>query len=89
MSLHEFNIEEGKSPLKVLRELIGQAEGKDSPISQQDFATRLGAAVVSISRWERGQTVTLTFAQFKRLKKLVESVGWSIDDLPDNLGPAK
>ncbi len=89
MSSVNFDQEDGKSPLKLLRELLGKQEGLDKPISQQELAARLDAAIVSISRWERGYAVTLSLAQFKRLKKLVESVGWNIDDLPDNLGPQK
>jgi transcriptional regulator with XRE-family HTH domain len=47
MTEEKLQSEEGKSPLKALRERLGN-------ISQEELARRLGTSVVSISRWERG-----------------------------------
>jgi DNA-binding XRE family transcriptional regulator len=85
-----FNVEEGKSPLKLLRELIGNMEGHGAPISQQELAQRLGVGIATVSRWERGITPAMfTIPQLKNLKKLLDSVGLSIEELPDDLGPYK
>lgn len=69
---------EGVPPLKTIRELL--------EMSQQDFASWLGLAVSTISRWERGigQPV-FTVKQFKQLLAALEDLGYSLKDLPDDL----
>ena len=63
--------------MKKLRELLGD-------MSQQEFATRLGVSIVSISRWENERRpMTLTLRQFKNLLKLMDEAGMSINELPD------
>jgi len=70
--------EENESPLKKLREEAG--------LSQQELATRIGVAVATISRWERGAPAMLTVPQMKALCKVF---GKSIEELPDEFGPPK
>jgi transcriptional regulator with XRE-family HTH domain len=78
----------GKSFLKTIRERLGVAEGRDGPISQQEFATRLGAGMATISRWERGVTpATFTISQMKNLAQILETINLRVQDLPDDLGP--
>jgi transcriptional regulator with XRE-family HTH domain len=72
------NLEENQSPLKKLREEAG--------LSQQELATRIGVAVATISRWERGAPAMLTVPQMKALCKIF---GKSIEELPDEFGPPK
>ncbi|MBD2016319.1 helix-turn-helix transcriptional regulator [Microcoleus sp. FACHB-53] len=70
--------EENESPLKRLREEAG--------LSQQELATRIGVAVATISRWERGAPAMLTVPQMKALCRVF---GKSIEELPDEFGPQK
>ena len=70
--------EENESPLNKLREEAG--------LSQQELATRIGVAVATISRWERGAPAMLTVPQMKALCKVF---GKSIEELPDEFGPPK
>ena len=70
--------EENESPLKKLREEAG--------LSQQELATRIGVAVATISRWERGAPAMLTVPQMKALCKVF---GKSIEELPDEFGASK
>ena len=70
--------EDNESPLKKLREEAG--------LSQQELATRIGVAVATISRWERGAPAMLTVPQMKALCKVF---GKSIEELPDEFGPPK
>jgi transcriptional regulator with XRE-family HTH domain len=70
--------EDNESPLKKLREEAG--------LSQQELATRIGVAVATISRWERGAPAMLTVPQ---MKALCQVFGRSIEELPDEFGPPK
>ena len=70
--------QENESPLKKLREEAG--------LSQQELATRIGVAVATISRWERGAPAMLTVPQMKAMCRVF---GKSIEELPDEFGPAK
>jgi transcriptional regulator with XRE-family HTH domain len=70
--------EENESPLKKLREEAG--------LSQQELATRIGVAVATISRWERGAPAMLTVPQMKALCRVF---GKSIEELPDEFGSQK
>ncbi len=66
--------EEGGSPLKALRERLGN-------ISQEELARRLGTSVVSISRWERGaKPMSLTAPQMLSLVRELRSVDWDVED---------
>lgn len=74
-----LNVEEGKTPLKTIREMIG--------MSQQEFATFLGISITTVSRWERGLgSPSFTPGQFKLLLKKLEPFGVGLDELPDDLG---
>lgn len=64
--------------MKKLREEAG--------LSQQELATRIGVAVATISRWERGAPAMLTVPQMKAMCRVF---GKSIEELPDEFGPAK
>jgi DNA-binding transcriptional regulator YiaG len=69
---------EGVPPLKTIRELL--------EMSQQDFASWLGIAVSTVSRWERGiGTPMFTAGQFKKLMRELNRFGYSLEDLPDDL----
>ncbi|MBW4546238.1 MAG: helix-turn-helix transcriptional regulator [Symplocastrum torsivum CPER-KK1] len=70
--------EDNESPLKKLREEAG--------LSQQELATRIGVAVATISRWERGAPAMLTVPQMKALCKVFDR---SIEELPDEFGVPK
>jgi transcriptional regulator with XRE-family HTH domain len=71
---------EDESPVKVIRELLG--------LSQQEFATRLGVSITTISRWERGKTPpTFTIGQIRILLKELEPFGLNFDNLPDDMTP--
>ena len=70
--------QENESPLKKLREEAG--------LSQQELATRIGVAVATISRWERGAPAMLTVPQMKAMCRVF---GKSIEELPDEFGPPK
>jgi transcriptional regulator with XRE-family HTH domain len=71
--------EDSESPLKKLREEAG--------LSQQALSHRIGVAVTTISRWERGESVPmLTVPQ---MKALCRAFGKSIEELPDEFGPQK
>lgn len=71
--------EDIESPLKKLREEAG--------LSQQALSHRIGVAVTTISRWERGESVAmLTVPQMKALCKVF---GKSIEELPDEFGTKK
>lgn len=69
-------IEGGTHPLKAIREALG--------MSQQEFATQLGVAVASVSRWERGLSqMSLTVPQMKKFTKLLREINMTIEDIPD------
>lgn len=70
--------QEKESPLKKLREGAG--------LSQQELASRIGVAVATISRWERGASAMLTVPQ---MKALCRELGKSLEELPDEFGPPK
>jgi DNA-binding transcriptional regulator YiaG len=72
-----------KSVFRVIREKLGELE-RGSALSQQEFATRLGAGVATVNRWERGKQATFTVPQLKRLKQMLDTLGWDIEDLPDD-----
>lgn len=68
---------EGKSPLKIIRELL--------EMSQQELASSLGIAVSTVSRWERGSgTPVFTPGQFKVLTSKLAAKGLDLNDLPDD-----
>ena len=74
-------IEEGKSPMKVIREQLG--------LTQPQFAVQLNVAVSTVSRWENGKSpVTLTIRQFKTLDDMLRELGMTVHNLPDNMGPS-
>lgn len=78
MKPEKVQFEEGKSPLKTLRELLGN-------ISQEDLAHLIGVTTVTISRWERGVTpATFTIPQMKSFIRLLKEVNWDIEELPDS-----
>jgi putative transcriptional regulator len=71
--------EDSESPLKKLREEAG--------LSQQALSHRIGVAVTTISRWERGESVAmLTVPQMKALCKVF---GKTIEEMPDEFGTKK
>ncbi|HIK39117.1 helix-turn-helix transcriptional regulator [Thermoleptolyngbya sp. M55_K2018_002] len=66
------------SPLKQLREELG--------MSQEDFARALGISGQTVSRWELRKNVpTFTVQQMKALERLLQTIGKTILDLPDQL----
>lgn len=76
---NKTSAEDSESPLKKLREEAG--------LSQQALSHRIGVAVTTISRWERGESVAmLTVPQ---MKALCQVFGKSVEELPDEFGPPK
>ena len=74
------NLQPGESPLKTIREALGY--------SQQEFAVKIGVAVTTISRWERGLSpATFTVPQIKAFNRELRTLGLTVDNLPDDLGP--
>lgn len=64
--------------MKTIRELL--------KMSQQDFASWLGIAVSTVSRWERGiGTPMFTTGQFKMLMRELGKFGYTLEDLPEDL----
>ena len=78
-----IDVEGDDPPVKKIRELLG--------LSQQQFATLLGIAISTVSRWEnRKGTPMFTPGQFKILLRALEPHGVTLEDLPDDLkGTAK
>ncbi|MEB3179065.1 MAG: helix-turn-helix transcriptional regulator [Nostocaceae cyanobacterium] len=68
--------QESDSPLKRLREAAG--------LSQQELAFRIGVAVATISRWERG--VSPAMMTVPQMKALGKALGVSLEELPDEFG---
>ena len=68
---------ESDSPLKDIREILD--------LSQQGFATLIGIAVSTVSRWERGQgTPMFTPGQYQVLEQELLEKGVNIKELPDD-----
>lgn len=73
----ETNQERGKPFLKSLRELLG--------VSQEEFARRIGVAVITISRWERGVALpSFTVPQMKAFIQQLHLAGLEVDEIPDD-----
>ena len=71
---------DGQNPMRRIREVLG--------LTQVGFAQLLSLEPSAVSRWERGQgTPRFTPGQFKVLLERLESHGYTIKDLPDDLGP--
>ncbi|MGD1857943.1 MAG: helix-turn-helix transcriptional regulator [Leptolyngbyaceae cyanobacterium] len=69
-----------ESALKRRREELG--------LTQRDLATGVDVSVQTVSNWETGRykEAKLTLPQVKALCRVLK---WSIDELPDELGPAE
>ncbi|NEQ30577.1 MAG: helix-turn-helix domain-containing protein [Leptolyngbya sp. SIO4C5] len=67
-----------ESTLKLRREELG--------LTQRDVAVAVDVSVQTVSNWETGRykEAKLTLPQVKSLCRLLR---WSIDELPDDLGP--
>lgn len=66
--------------MKAIREKLG--------MTQQEFATAVGVAVATVSRWERGKSpMVLTLPQMKSFSRLLRDCGLTIENLPDDIGP--
>lgn len=55
-------------------------------LTQRDVATAANVSVQTVSNWETGRykEAKLTLPQFKALCRILQ---WTIEDLPDDLGP--
>jgi transcriptional regulator with XRE-family HTH domain len=71
--------QESESALKKLREEAG--------LSQEGLARIIGVASATISRWERGASPAMM--SVPQMKALCRVFGKSIEELPDEFGPAK
>ncbi|MBD2743224.1 helix-turn-helix transcriptional regulator [Coleofasciculus sp. FACHB-1120] len=69
---------EQESPLKKRREELN--------LTQRDVAVAVDVSVQTVSNWETGryQEARLTLPQVKALCRILQ---WSINDLPNDLGP--
>lgn len=80
--------------------MVNHKNGNDNPnvptfkevrdrlgMSQDAFAKALGLSRKTIGRYERGEhkRIALSPGQIKKLVQLMESVGMSVDDLPDDI----
>lgn len=67
-----------ESVLKQRREELG--------LTQRDVATAANVSVQTVSNWETGRyrEAKLTLPQVKALCRILQ---WTIEDLPDDLGP--
>lgn len=67
-----------ESPLKVRREQLR--------LTQKDLAEALGTTVQTVSNWETGRfkEIKLTPTQTKKLCNMLD---WTIETLPEQLGP--
>ncbi|MBE9119052.1 helix-turn-helix transcriptional regulator [Lusitaniella coriacea LEGE 07157] len=83
MKSRKIKFKDGESALRQIRQALGK-------ISQEEFARRIGTTVRTVSRWEKGDaTPTFTIDQVKNLKREIESIGLTIEDLPSQLGRTK
>jgi transcriptional regulator with XRE-family HTH domain len=81
MNAGKIPLEEGKSPLDTLLKLLGN-------ISMAEFARRLGVNEKTVRLWRQGKhPATFTLPQLKILKRELEAVGLSLEDLPDSFAP--
>jgi transcriptional regulator with XRE-family HTH domain len=72
--------EEGVSPLKTIRKLLG--------LTQNQLAVRLGSDPSVVSRWERGvYEATFTISQIKAMDELLEEAKLTWKDIPDSFSP--
>lgn len=76
----QARVKRGESVLKAIRENLGY--------SQQELANRIGVGIATLSRWERGKPALLTLSQVKALNKELKTLGMTVDNLPDSLGPS-
>ena len=69
---------EQESFLKKQREALG--------LTQREVAVAVNVSVQTVSNWETGRykEAKLTLPQVKALCRVLQ---WTIDDLPDDLGP--
>ncbi|MBD1863792.1 MULTISPECIES: helix-turn-helix transcriptional regulator [Trichocoleus] len=69
---------EQESPLKQRREELG--------LTQRDVAVAIDVSVQTVSNWETGRykEAKLTLPQVKALCRVLN---WTVQDLPDDLGP--
>ena len=82
MEVQKIPLEEGVSPLKTIRTLLG--------MTQSQFAHVIGCEKETVSRWERGvYPATFTISQMKALDKTLKSAGFDLQDLPDSFAPYK
>lgn len=70
---------EQESPLKQRREELG--------LTQRDVAVAIDVSVQTVSNWETGRykEAKLTLPQVKALCRVLN---WTVQDLPDDLGPS-
>lgn len=71
---------EGESPLDALIRLMGCT-------GREDFARRIGVSERTVRRWVKGTPATFTIPQIKALKRELDSIGFTIEDLPDSFEP--
>jgi DNA-binding XRE family transcriptional regulator len=70
---------EQESPLKQRREELG--------LTQRDVAVAIDVSVQTVSNWETGRykEAKLTLPQVKALCRVLN---WTVQDLPDDMGPS-
>ncbi len=69
-----------QSPVRALRDALAKAEGK--PITQQQMAERLGAAFISVRRWEQSGSLPQQRAVLSNYKKLARKVSVEFMEMP-------
>lgn len=73
-----------RSLAKMLTDIRKKLGSEAKPMSQEEFGHRIGVSSKTIYRWESGKNrPTFTFGQIKALLILIEPLGMTLNDLPD------
>jgi transcriptional regulator with XRE-family HTH domain len=82
MNSGKIPLVEGESPLDALLDLLD--------VSQKEFSRRIGVDDSTLRRWKSGTSeARFSLTQIKALKRELEAVGLSLEDLPDSFSPYK
>jgi transcriptional regulator with XRE-family HTH domain len=78
----KLSTKEGESPLDPLIRLLGCS-------GREEFARRIGVSERTVRRWVKGTPATFTVPQMKALNRELDSIGFTLEDLPDSFSPTK
>ncbi len=69
-----------QSPIRALRDALAKAEGQR--VTQQQLAERLGAAFISVRRWEKDGSLPQQRAVLSNYKRLAHRVSKEFVEMP-------